>query len=48
MPTLATIGPAVIHAGQSLSDAVNCSGAAGIVRVILPNQWNNAVERLSS
>jgi hypothetical protein len=42
MPTLATIGPATIRAGASLSDAVDCSGSIRIARVIMPDAFDGA------
>jgi hypothetical protein len=42
MPALATIGPCTIRAGESLSDAVDCTGSTRIVRVIMPDQFDGA------
>jgi hypothetical protein len=39
MTTLAVVGPAVIPAGQSLSNAVDCTGSNRIVRIITPASW---------
>jgi hypothetical protein len=42
MTTLATISGCVISAGQSLSNAIDCSGSIRIARVMMPSQWDNA------
>jgi hypothetical protein len=42
MTTLSVVGPATIHAGESLSDAVDCTGSLRIARVIMPPEWDNA------
>src|SRR6516225_3276908 len=39
MTTLAVIGPVVIHAGEAVSDAIDCSGSIRIARIILPDDW---------
>jgi hypothetical protein len=42
MTVLSTIGPCTIRGGESLSDAVDCSGSTRIARIITPDQWDNA------
>jgi hypothetical protein len=39
---LATLNGPVISAGQSLSDAIDCSSVDRIIRVVMPAGWNNA------
>jgi hypothetical protein len=39
MTTLTTISGCVIPAGESLSNAVDCTGSIHIVRIIMPDSW---------
>jgi hypothetical protein len=41
MTTLSTVS-LTIHAGQSLSDPVDCSGFDRIARILVPNTWSVA------
>jgi hypothetical protein len=43
MTTLSVIGGCTIPAGQSLSNAVDCTGANRIVRINMPPEWDGAV-----
>jgi hypothetical protein len=39
---LTTLNGPVIRAGQSLSDAIDCSAVDRIIRIIVPAEWNGA------
>jgi hypothetical protein len=39
---LTTMTGPVISAGQSLSDAIDCSAVDKIIRIIVPSAWNGA------
>jgi hypothetical protein len=47
MTTLAVVGPAVIKAGTSLSDAIDCTGSTRIVRVIAAPHSHRSRNRLT-
>jgi hypothetical protein len=42
MTTLAVVSGCVIPAGQSLSNAVDCSSSARIIRINMPPEWDGA------